>query len=347
MVSSQLPLPPFFNPDRIDSAWRVPYADRALRARGWAHGHAIAPASRDRSRVGLLLIDVQNTFCLPEFELYVAGRSGTGALDDNVRLCEFIYRNLGTITQTIATLDTHVAMQIFHPLFWCDRDGNHPTPATAQIGPEQIADGTWRVNPAIADNCPGWTLESLQAYALHYARHLAKVAKYPLTVWPYHGMLGGIGHALVSAVEEAVFFHSVARSSQAQYEIKGRYPLTENYSVLRPEVTEDQNGNVIATENRALIDQLLAFDALIVAGQAKSHCVAWTVADLLREIRERDPNLARKIYLLEDCTSPVVVPNAVDYTADADAAFQKFAEAGMHLVASTDAIATWPEFPDS
>ena len=38
--------------------------------------------------------DVQNTFCLPDFELFVSGRSGTGAVDDNRRLCEFIYRHI-------------------------------------------------------------------------------------------------------------------------------------------------------------------------------------------------------------------------------------------------------------
>ena len=57
------------------------------------------PASRRLVRLCLLAVDVQNTFCIPGFELFVAGRSGTGAVDDNRRLCEFIYRNLGTITQ--------------------------------------------------------------------------------------------------------------------------------------------------------------------------------------------------------------------------------------------------------
>ena len=33
-------------------------------------------------------------------------------------------------------------------------------------------------------------------------------------------MLGGIGHALVSAVEEAVFFHAVARRSQTLFEAR-------------------------------------------------------------------------------------------------------------------------------
>ena len=49
-------------------------------------------------------------------------------------------------------------------------------------------------------------------------------------------MLGGIGHALVASVEEAVFFHSIVRKSQTQFELKGENPLTENYSILRPEI---------------------------------------------------------------------------------------------------------------
>ncbi|MEW5961855.1 MAG: isochorismatase, partial [Chloroflexota bacterium] len=50
----------------------------------------------------------------------------------------------------------------------------------------------------------------------------------------------------------------------------------------------------------------------------------------------------KKVYLLEDCTSPVVIPGVVDYTDQAEAAFARFAQAGMHVVRSTDPIASWP-----
>jgi nicotinamidase-related amidase len=146
------------------------------------------------------------------------------------------------------------------------------------------------------------------AFAQHYTQQLSQEGKYPLTIWPYHSMVGGIGHALVSAVEEACFIHAIARNSPTRYELKGSNPLTENYSVLRPEVMEGPTGGAIAQKNTALIEALLEFDAVIVAGQAKSHCVAWSVADLLTEIEARDPQLAQKVYLLEDCSSPVVVP---------------------------------------
>ena len=71
---------------------------------------------RTRFLVCLVAVDVQNTFCVPGFELFVGGRSGTGAVDDNGRLCAFLYRNLATITRVVPTMDTHHAMQIFHPI---------------------------------------------------------------------------------------------------------------------------------------------------------------------------------------------------------------------------------------
>jgi nicotinamidase-related amidase len=86
------------------------------------------------------------------------------------------------------------------------------------------------------------------------------------------------------------------------------------------------------------IQKLQEFDTLIIAGQAKSHCVAWTVSDLLEDIALVDLELAKKVYLLEDCTSPVVVPGVVDHTDAADAAYERFAKAGMHVVKSTDSF---------
>jgi nicotinamidase-related amidase len=212
------------------------------------------------------------------------------------------------------------------------------------ISLEDVEAGRFRVNPEAADAL-GRDRGFLDRHLLHYCRLLSRTGKYRLMVWPYHAMLGGVGHALVSAVEEAVFFHTIARDSQASFELKGASPLTENYSVLRPEVLEDADGRQLAPRNDALLEKLLSYDALIVAGQAKSHCVSWTVSDLLEEIRRRDSKLARKIYLLEDCTSPVVVPGVVDFTDDAELAFTEFAAAGVNRVRTSDPMDTWPDFP--
>ena len=338
--TKQLTIPDFFEPKKVGLVWRVPYQKRAVEAKAWAKKHQIQPADRDKIRTCLLLIDVQNTFCLPEFELFVGGKSGTGAVDDNVRLCQFIYRNLAVITEICATMDTHKGMQIFHPLFWINDRGENPEPHTI-ISLNEVREGVWKVNPAVVSNLEDRDYLALQNYALHYVKKLTEDSKYPLTIWPYHSMLGGIGHALVSAVEEAVFFHNIARNYQTNFEIKGDNPLTENYSVLRSEVLEGVDGEAIGEKNTRLLDKLLSFDAIIIAGQAKSHCVAWTIDDLLTEILARDPKLAQKVYLLEDCTSPVVLPGAIDFSEIANAAFKRFADAGMQIVKSTEAIASW------
>jgi nicotinamidase-related amidase len=196
------------------------------------------------------------------------------------------------------------------------------------------------LNPAIA-GAVGIDLDYAERHLAHYTRRLAEGRKYDLTIWPYHAMLGGIGHALVSTIEEAVFFHGVARRSRPSFEVKGDNPLTEHYSMLGPEVTEGPDGDRLGRRNTELIDKLLGFDVVVVAGQAKSHCMAWTIDDLLED-KAAGKRLAERTYLLEDCTSAVVVPGVVDYTDEADAAFARYAAAGMHVVRSTDPMESWP-----
>ena len=347
MSAPQLPLPQHFDANQVDQVWRIPYQERQREALAWAEQHSIPPASEDNFRTCLLLVDVQNTFCIPGYELFVGGRSGNGAVADNVRLCQFLYCNLPHITKIACTLDTHTAMQIFHEVFWINDAGEHPVPLQTLITQEDIETGKWRVNPAIAGSINLSEIPQsdqytwLKAYGEHYVQTLTADGKYPLAIWPYHAMLGGIGHAVVSAVDEACFFHTIARKAQTHYEIKGRNPLTENYSVLRPEVLNDADGQPIAEKNSAFLQMLLGYDRIIIAGQAKSHCVAWTVSDLLEEIGQTDIALAKKVYLVDDLTSPVVVPGIVDYTEPADATFAEASDAGMHIVQSTNPIGDW------
>jgi nicotinamidase-related amidase len=307
----ELPLPPHWDPSRVDQVWRVPYEERAIEAELWAREHGLAPARNDSTRIALLAVDTQNTFCTPEFELFVPGAPG-----DNRRLCEFVYRNLGAITEIVPTLDTHQALQVFHAAWLVDENGLHPPPYTV-ISAADLKRGVWEAaNPDEQKNL------------VEYVSALEARGRFKLTIWPYHAMVGGIGHALVSSVEEAFFFHGIARDCTPAFQFKGNDPHTEHYSALGPEVGGQRNED--------LVELLRGYDLVLIAGQAKSHCVAWTVEDLLEDMS------AERIYLLEDCTSPVVVPGAVDYTADANAAVERFAAAGINVVRSTEPMETWP-----
>src|SRR5919106_5332443 len=182
----ELPVPAHFDAGRTGEVWRVPYEDRAREAAAWAEEHDLRPAADDDFRLCLLAVDVQNTFCIPGFELFVGGRSGTGAVDDSRRLCEFLYRNLAHVTQIFPTQDTHQAIQIFHRVFLVGPDGEHPDPYTL-VTAEDVANGCWQANGEVAAAL-GLEPNYLQEYLAYYTRALASGGKYELTIWPFHAL---------------------------------------------------------------------------------------------------------------------------------------------------------------
>lgn len=342
-----LPLPGFYDPS---NAARYGYSpnQQALfgQAAEWRRRHGVRPSGADETNVHLLLIDVQRDFCFPEGSLYVAGRSGSGALDDNRRTAEFIYRNLASLTNVTTTLDTHHAFQIFFASFWVDREGQ-PLAAHREITTEDLERGDAAPNPAVAAwLCKGdyaWLTQQVR----FYCAELEKAQKYRLYLWPPHCIVGSEGHCLAGVVHEARLFHSYVRGVQSWTELKGDNPLTENYSVMRPEVLAQHDGQPLAEGNTVFLKKLLEADRIVIAGQAASHCVKSSIEDLLASILREDAALARKVYLLTDCMSAVTVPDgkgglAADFTPQAEAALARFAEAGMHLVRSTDPMEAWP-----
>ena len=87
-------------------------------------------------------------------------------------------RNLGQITEITATLDTHTALQIFHPVFWVDEDGEHPVGGQTEITLADVEEGRWSPNPAVADSLAGGDVEWLRKYARHYVRRVTE-GRYP------------------------------------------------------------------------------------------------------------------------------------------------------------------------
>lgn len=348
----EMPLPPHYDPKKVGSIYRVPYQNivnpaegLSYQARAWAKQHGLKNAATDKVKMCVLVIDCQNTFCNPDFELFVAGRSGTGAIDDTRRLCEFIYRNLHRVTKIAATMDTHTAMQIFHDVYFINDQGEHPAPFYPPILADDLKSGKWKVNPAIANDLGNYM--TLQQDVIYYLTELENAGRYKHTVWPYHAMLGGIGHALVPSFEEVCFFHNLARSSQTTIRTKGGIAYRERFSAMREEVLTGVGGKPMGQKDTELFKMLLTYDYVVFFGQAKSHCVAWTIRDILQEVLAVDKRLANKFYVVEDGSSPVVVPG-VDYTDAANAAIDEFRNAGMNVVRVNDdngnpvPIESWP-----
>jgi nicotinamidase-related amidase len=347
--SSWLPIPAFY--DALNAArWSYRPDQQALfeAAEAYRREQKVSQAGQDTLRLHLLLIDLQKDFCLPEGSLFVAGRSGSGAIDDSDRIATFVYRNLEAITEITCTLDTHFPHQIFFASFWRDADGRPPQPHR-EITTDDIRAGRIWPNPAIASWLCDGDVDWLEKQVAHYCSELERAGKYTLYLWPPHCILGSDGHAMVGTIHEARLFHAYVRGSRSWIEVKGGHALTENYSVLAPEVLSRHDGNPLARRNTEFINGLLAADAVVIAGQAASHCVKATIEDLLHDFEMRGQRLARKVYILSDCMSAVTVPDPespgellFDFTDQAESALARFAEVGMHVVRSTDPLTEWP-----
>jgi len=307
-------IPAFFDPKRIGDVTIA----RAAEVFEAARAAKTKPARDDKTKICAFGIDVQIGFCTPGASLFVPG-----AVEDTRRAIEWIYRNLGRITTLVFSLDTHEAFQIFHPAWWHDAKGNPSAPFTP-ITAAEVRAGKWRAR-------------LFPEQSLEYVEKLERTGKYVLTIWPFHTLLGGVSHALVPQMMECALYHAIARDTATRFEIKGRHPKTENYSVLSPEVRELGKEKVGAL-NEDLLSLLRSHDRVYVFGQAKSHCVLSTLVDIERSDRE----LLGKTWVLEDAMSPVPappidpLPPALDFPRAAERAFSALEEKGMHVVKTTD-----------
>lgn len=350
-MTAQDHVPDFFNPDHAGDWHHRPNVP-ALRAEAerWRRHRNIAPATAESRLVELLLVDCQKDFCLPEGALFVGGRSGRGAVEDTTRIAEFIYRNVAELTRITTTFDSHFTLQIFFDSFWVGPDGERPAPFSTVTAAE-VRDGRWQVDPAAAqfayagsgENAFEWA----RRQALHYVETLESTGKYALVIWPYHCLVGGDGHALVGAIQEARLFHSTVRQIQSIVELKGSHPWTEHYSVFAAEVTTRWDGGALVSTESPLLQRLARNDMIIVAGQAASHCVMWSVDDLLAVLSKADPSLVRRVYILTDCMSSVVAraPDGTvvaDFTPETEAAHARWSGLGACLVRSTTPMSEWP-----
>ncbi len=303
--------PAFYDPDRVGTVYRadvrgVVEAAQATGAR---------PAVQDERRTLLLLVDAQVDFVHADGALSVPG-----AVDDTRRTIEWLYRNLEQVTDIILSLDSHFPRQIFYAGWWAGPDGNPPE-AMTPISADDVDAGRWQ--PVVE---PEWSR--------YYVHELERRAKKTLMIWPYHTMLGTVGHMITPALYEAVTYHAAARQSEVRHVVKGRIARSEYYSLFEPEVKlPDEEGGTLRA---ALLDRVASYDRVYIAGQAKSHCVLESITSLAK-YEGYQPGLLEKVHLLEDCTSAVAHPE-IDFDALANEEYDAFEKRGLKRVTSGDPV---------
>lgn len=258
-----------------------------------------------KNKHAMLIIDAQFDFCHPQGALFVPGADA-----DMKRLAAWIKSNKASIDHISVTMDSHPVNDISHPSFWQDKNGNFPNPFTP-ITSQEIKDGIWspRFFPREANE---------------YVESLEKQGEFGHFIWPYHCLIGSRGAAIDDQIMDALI-EWTKDGKFYQVVAKGTYPLTEHFGIFRANVPV---ANRPETQlNQALIDTLEKYQHIYLGGEAKSHCVA----NSLKQVLEEAPGLAGKFVILEDCMSDV--PNLGHLGAPV---YAKAKSMGIQFAKSTD-----------
>jgi nicotinamidase/pyrazinamidase len=248
-----------------------------------------------QERIHLVIIDPQNDFCdLPETYLPASATQSpciaptlpvAGAHADMLRVAALIDAAGSALTDISITLDSHQHIDIAHPTFWQDGNGNAISSFT-QITAADVRSG--RFVPRYMD---------AQPRVLDYLEQLESAGRYTHMVWPVHCEIGTWGHNVHRDVLVAYNRWEEDTLRSVNKVVKGTNPWTEHFSAVRAEVPDPTDAD---TElNAAFITQLRDADRILIAGEAGSHCVKATTEHIAEQLG------ASKLTLLVDCMSPV------------------------------------------
>lgn len=295
-------------------------------------------------KIDLVIIDPQNDFCFPDMNPLVDDilrevpnhkdlvqnflseahiKLGPGALyvngayQDMQRLANFVSRVGISLNDIHVTLDTHHKVDIAHPIFWIGKDGKNPDPFTI-ISVEDVENGTWSAfNPF------------MQQRALDYVKKLAENGRYPLCIWPPHCLIGTWGHEVVEPLNRELAMWE-EQFAQVDYVTKGSNLWTEHYSAVKADVPDPTD--TTTDLNEPFIKMLTEVDIILLAGEARSHCLANTVYDIADEFdKSYGSELIKKMHLLTDATSDVP-----GFENLGDEFVQKMTARGMQLTTTVD-----------
>jgi nicotinamidase-related amidase len=213
-------------------------------------------------------------------------------------------------------------LDVAHPVFWLNAQGEHPEPFTT-ITKQDVIDGIWK---PFDPKMPSPPYATLQERMIHYVSTLEEGGRYQLTIWPPHCRIGTPGHTIVQPLQETLWRWETERYKAVEFVLKGDNIFTEHYSGVQAEVPDPKDAGTHL--NRGVIQALQKMDLILFSGEASSHCVANTMRDIAQHF---DADVLDKWVLLEDAMSPV--PGFEQFAEDF---FQEMRAQGVTITTTLD-----------
>lgn len=275
--------------------------------------------------IQLVIIDPQNSFCkvIPETDqqkLHNGELCVVGGWEDMERVSGLVNRLSSTLSDIKITLDSHQRLHIAHPDWYVDTNGNKPNPFTLMraesnsiVGSVMRFDGNG--SPVMENGAPVFddvgyfqtVRRGMFKRTLSYLQDLQSAKRYPHCLWPPHCLIGTPGHNIVGPLFEALDLWCVKNGNTIDITTKGSNPWVEHFSAVRAEVPDLHDPH--SQLNTSFISTLMEADEILLAGEARSHCLANTVRDIANEFAGgtlgSSDEFIKKCVLLTDGTSDV------------------------------------------
>lgn len=232
-----------------------------------------------------------------------------GAWADMERLGKMVLRLKDKLDDIHCTLDAHRVVDQAHPIWWKDaKTGQMASPFTILGVVNGLVQG---LNPAAGMAPTGVEYTTHLPSMLTkggatgkgskgYLEALSAAGRYPHVVWPEHCLISTLGGTVVPSLM-AAFLAWERQFASVDYVTKGSNSYTEHYSGVQAEVPDPGDPSTLL--NGRLIQTLAEADIILLAGEARSHCLANTVRDIAANFS--DPRFVEKMVLLTDATSDV------------------------------------------
>lgn len=263
-------------------------------------------------RIDMILIDFQRDF-LDDGSLPVKG--GRAAAQNAAKVVDRLGKKVKNI---YASLDSHQNLHVFTPLWWLNKNNQHPSPYTP-ITYQEVIDGEWRT-----------TLKHLQKPTESYLKELENRGRYTNIVWPLHCKLNTPGWLLEENLSQSLDDWETNNIRRVNYIAKGNNPMTEFFSAFEAEVPQADDPSTQLNVN--LIQSLEEADELVFTGLAKSHCLRFSMKSIFDNFS--NGNYLKKCVLLTDCTESVS-----GFEQQGDDFVKEMVTKGMKVSTSVDYLA--------
>jgi nicotinamidase/pyrazinamidase len=299
-------------------------------------------------QVTLLLIDVQKDFHSGGSLAIPGADDDANRIAHLIRT-----HGTSSIHRIVATMDSHAKLHIAHAGFWkhgimtTPQTLSSPSPFTI-ITSDDVRNRIWIPRHDLTipvshwpdpnvfassassvitkkENEDGSSSSSsldLEQYCIEYTTQLESKGRFQLCIWPDHCLIGSSGHGMVDTVLQAALEWSNATGRSIEWMMKGQNMLTEMYSALAAEVpitndtafsTDRLDHLLLANNNHGSSNNNNNNSRLLVCGQASSHCVNYTLRDIVahwpfdhtKDDDDDKNNNNHTIIVLSDCMSPV------------------------------------------